>query len=219
MIQHVIDFFMRGGIFMVPLLLCSLVSLAMILERGFALRRNGIVQPELKAAIDALEIGGSIKAIEDLATPGLTTLSRLVRTCLEHLPWTKSENVEAVQTAARSEVVRMERGLVILEITVGISPLLGLLGTVSGLVVIFSNIGDASIATSGAMLARGISEALNTTVTGLVIAIPSLIAHSYYTKKIESMTVEMESVCMDLLAKLYLQPVEDAQQQTLDFNQ
>jgi biopolymer transport protein ExbB len=59
------------------------------------------------------------------------------------------------------------------------------------------------------VIARGISEALNTTVAGLVIAIPSLIAHSYYTKKVERMMVEMESICMDLLAKLYLQPEEE----------
>ena len=210
MFQHTLSFFQHGGVFMAPLALLSLISVSFILERGFALRRNKILPENLKASINALEIGGSTQTIEDLTVRGGSTLARLVRTCLEHLPWSKAENVEAVQTNARSEVVHMERGLIILEITVGISPLLGLLGTVSGLVVVFGNIGSGgSIAAEGAVLARGIAEALNTTVAGLVIAIPSLIAHSYYVKKIESMTVEMESICMDFLAKLYLQPNDE----------
>jgi biopolymer transport protein ExbB len=194
---------------MIPLVICSLVSVAFIFERGFALRRREVISEPLAQAIDALKIGGSTTAIEHLAAPGRTTLERLVRTCLEHLPWSKAENVEAVQTRARAEVIQLERGLVLLEITVGIGPLLGLLGTVSGLVGVFGGLGSGDLASEGMVIARGISEALNTTVAGLVIAIPSLIAHSYYTKKVERMMVEMESICMDLLAKLYLQPEEE----------
>lgn len=190
---------------MTPLILCSVTSLAFILERGFFLRRRNIVDEELKATVDALAIGGSVNTIADLAGPGQTTLARLVRTTLTHLPWSKAENVEAVQTAARSEAVKMERNLVVLEIITGISPLLGLLGTVSGLIVIFAHIGDTSAINEGMVIARGIAEALNTTVAGLVIAIPSLIAHSFYSRKIEAMMAEMESICMDLLAKMYLQ--------------
>jgi biopolymer transport protein ExbB len=96
-----------------------------------------------------------------------------------------------------------------LEIATGVAPLLGLLGTVSGLIGIFQSIGTESIATQGILIARGIAEALNTTVAGLVIAIPSLIAHSYYTKKIEAMSAEMESAMMDLLTRLYLRPLAE----------
>ena len=168
-----------------------------------------MLQNNLHAAIDALEVGGATNTVETLTVQGRTALARLVRTCLEHMPWSKAENVESLQTAARGEVVRMERGLVVLEIITGIGPLLGLLGTVSGLVVIFGSIGTGNLSTEGITLARGISEALNTTVAGLVIAIPSLIAHSYYTKKIEAMMAELESICMDLLAKLYLQSYQE----------
>jgi biopolymer transport protein ExbB len=208
MITSIIDFFVRGGIFMIPLVLLSLISLTFILERAFALRRTNLIQENLKEAIDLLKTGDNISEIEHLASNTHTTLSRLVAKCINHLSWAKAENVEALQTAARSEIVKMERGLVILEITVGVGPLLGLLGTVSGLVAIFSSIGDAGLATQGMLLARGISEALNTTVAGLVIAIPSLIAHSYYTKKIDSIAAELESICMDLLLKVYAREEE-----------
>jgi biopolymer transport protein ExbB len=207
MIDSIVHFFLKGGIFMIPLGLVSVVSLAFILERGLALRRAGIIPQALLNTINRQKLGGDITELEHLAAPGTTVLARLVRVSLEHLPWSKSENMEAVQTQARSEISQMERGLVVLEIATGVGPLLGLLGTVSGLVGIFQSIGTESIATQGILIARGIAEALNTTVAGLVIAIPSLIAHSYYSKKIEAMSAEMESACMDLLTKLYLRPL------------
>ncbi|MEM9446571.1 MAG: MotA/TolQ/ExbB proton channel family protein [Verrucomicrobiota bacterium] len=153
-----------------------------------------------------LKIGEDTEKLAEMTGPGRSTLARLVRVSLEHLPWSRSENVEAVQTQARTEVIRMEKGLVVLEIVTGIGPLLGLLGTVSALITIFGNIGDVGLGDQGMAIARGISEALNTTVAGLVVAIPSLIAHSYYSRKIESMMMEMESLTMDLIAKFYLNP-------------
>ncbi|MEM1157659.1 MAG: MotA/TolQ/ExbB proton channel family protein [Verrucomicrobiota bacterium] len=205
MISGLFNFFASGGIFMVPLAICSIVSVAFIIERGLALKREKVIPKSLFRAITYLKMGGATTEIQQLAAPGTTTLARLVRICLEHLPWSKAENVEAVQTQARNEISKLERGLVVLEITTGVAPLLGLLGTAAGLITVFSNIGETGLDSGqGMAIAKGISEALNTTVTGLVIAIPSLIAHSYYTKKIEAMAVEMESLCMDFLAKCYL---------------
>jgi len=209
MFSDIFEFIQKGGIFMIPLGLVSVVSLAFILERGLALRRSLIIPQSLLNTITRQRLGGEVTELEHLAAPGTTTLARLVRVALEHLPWSKSENMEAVQTQARTEISAMERGLVVLEIATGVAPLLGLLGTVSGLVGIFQSIGTESIATQGILIARGIAEALNTTVAGLVIAIPSLIAHSYYSKKIEAMSAEMESAMMDLLTRLYLRPLAE----------
>jgi biopolymer transport protein ExbB len=207
-LKNIANFFIEGGPFMVPLVLLSIISVTFIIERGLALRRANVIADNLYRAIFNLRIGQASSEIASLAAPGRTTLARLVRIGLEHLPWTKAENVEAVQTQARREVTRLERGLIVLEITVGIGPLLGLLGTVSGLIVIFSTIGKGG-ADQNMLIAKGISEALYTTVAGLVVAIPSLIANSYYTKKIEALAVEMETICMDLLTKLYLEAPKD----------
>ncbi|NJK91691.1 MAG: MotA/TolQ/ExbB proton channel family protein [Blastochloris sp.] len=182
MFTTITSFFSEGGIFMVPLVLLSIVSVGFIIERGLALRRGHVIAENLYRAIFTLKIGQSSSEVASLAAPGRTTLARLVRICLEHLPWSKAENVEAVQTQARREITRLERGLIVLEITIGIAPLLGLLGTVSGLIAIFSNIGGTG-GSDNLLIAKGISEALYTTVAGLVVAIPSVIAHSYYTKK------------------------------------
>ena len=117
---------------------------------------------------------------------------------------TAAENGDRTrQPRARHEIVRLESGLFILEIIVGIAPLLGLLGAVSGLVSVFAAFGADAGSQDPHGIAKGISEALSTTIVGLAIAIPSLIAYSYFSKKIESMAADMESLVADLLIKCY----------------
>jgi len=204
-----IDFFVKGGFFMVLLLLCSVVSVAVILHRARELRRVRVLPPVIEQTIDEMEPGTeSVARLERLVAGDPSALARIVHTCLRHLGWSKSENVEAVQTRARHEIVRLERGLVLLEIAVGIGPLLGLLGTVSGLVTVFGNLGATSATTDPRGVAAGIAEALNTTIVGLCIAIPSLIAHSHFSRQLESMAAEMEALAAELIAKCY--PAEAA---------
>jgi biopolymer transport protein ExbB len=93
--------------------------------------------------------------------------------------------------------------MALLEMTTGVAPLFGLLGTLSGLVGIFANLGGGGAAGDSVAVARGISEALNTTIVGLAVAAPSLVAHNYFQRKIETMAVSMEGVVADLLAKCY----------------
>jgi len=207
--KEFIHFLETGGIFMYPLGLCSILTLAFILERGFALRRIKIIPNDLYNTLVYLPAGNPSASLTQMASAGRSALARLVRVSLEHLPWTREENLQAVQSKARAELIQMERGLVILEIMTGMTPLLGLLGAISGLIKIFSNVSSDQLSTQGAFIAQGIAEALHTTVAGLVIAIPALVAHSLYSKKIENLMIEMESLIMDLTAKLYIEPEED----------
>jgi len=100
-------------------------------------------------------------------------------------------------------MVRIERGVVVLEVVIGIATLSGLSGTVSGLVHVFASLGVSAGSADPKMIARGISEALNCTVFGLGIAVPSLVAFVYFSKKVEVLSVEMESLVTDLLSKCY----------------
>jgi len=120
----------------------------------------------------------------------------------DHLHWSKADNVDAIQTRARHEVARLERGLVVLEIIVGIAPLLGLVGTIAGMMTLFGDIGQKGLP-EAAGLAKGISTILNATLAGLLIAIPSLIFWSYYSKKVETIAVEMEALCVEFLQRQY----------------
>ena len=203
--SSVYHFFVQGGFFMALLLICSIVSVTVIFLRGMALRRELVVPLTLELEIEAIQPGDEDAAnrLARSVRNDHSALARIIHVGLHHLNWPKSENMEAVQTRARHEIVRLESGLFILEVIVGIAPLLGLLGAVSGLVTVFAAFGSDANAQDPHGIAKGISEALSTTIVGLAIAIPSLIAYSYFSKKIETMAAEMESLIADLLAKCY----------------
>lgn len=196
------DFFLRGGFFMLLLLALSVLAGTVILLRAVALRERLVVPPELESAIERVQPGDSLEGVMRAARLHPSPLGRIVTVCLGHLNWPRQENIEAVQVRARHEVVGMESGLSVLEVTTGVAPLLGLLGTLSGLVSVFANLGEGGTGDPVAV-ARGISEALNTTIVGLAVAAPSLIAHNYFQRKIETMAVSMEGLVADLLAKCY----------------
>jgi len=205
--QSVYDFFAQGGIFMGFLVACSWIALAVIILRAMALRRELVMPPIIEREIEALQpedTAGVVK-LSRMVRNDNSTLARIAQIALQNLNWPKMENLEAVQTKARHEIVRLETGLFILEIIVGIAPLLGLLGAVAGLVKVFAAFGADAASTNPQLMARGISEALSTTIVGLAIAIPSLIAYSYFSKKVETMASDMESLISELLAKCYHQ--------------
>jgi biopolymer transport protein ExbB len=204
----VLHFFLQGGFWMIPLMICSVVSLAVILLRGFALRRDTVMPPQIEKSIEELQPVDDAEAVVKLARVvrgDQSPLGRVVQTGLQNLQWPKTENIQAVETRARHEIIRLEAGLVVLEVVVGIAPLLGLLGAVSGLVNVFANFSASTTLNDPRGIAKGISEALSTTIVGLAIAIPSLIAYSYFSKKIETVSAEMESLISELLAKCYYQ--------------
>jgi biopolymer transport protein ExbB len=196
--QHALAFFINGGFFMFILLVVSVVAGTVIVLRGTALREKAILPPPLAAEIESLQPGDDLDKLERLIVRYPSSLGRVLSTLMKHLGWSRAEAVEAVQTKARHEVARLESGLIILEITTGIAPLLGLLGTLSGLVSIFASVGADPTA-----VARGIAEALNTTIVGLAVAVPSLITYNYFQRRIEIMAVEMESLIADLIVKCY----------------
>ena len=111
------------------------------------------------------------------------------------------ETKDSIETRARHEITRLERGLVVLEIATGIAPLMGLVGTIYGLIKLFNALGDKGL-TDNSAFASGIAVALNATLLGLLVAIPSLIAWSYYSRKVETFAVEMETICDELLRRL-----------------
>ncbi len=202
-LHSVTDFFLKGGIFMWPLLVCSVVAVTVIILRTLALREKNVLPVTIESEMERLVPGASPERLARIVHHDPSSLARIVRVALQHLRWPRSENVEAVQTRARYEMVRLERGLVVLEVIIGIAPLIGLIGTVSGLIHVFANLGLSAGAADAKRIALGISEALSCTIFGLGIAVPSLIAFVYFSKKVEVLSVEMESLVTDLLSKCY----------------
>src|SRR5215475_1053760 len=202
-LNSLIGFFARGGLFMWPLLICSIVALTTIILRGFALREKYVMPLVIESEIERLMPGSSPDRLMRIVENDQSSLGRIVRIALQHLRSSRSENVEAVQTRARHEMVILEKGLIVLEVIVGIAPLLGLIGAVSGLVHVFSHLGLSSGASDTRQIALGIAEALNATVFGLSIAVPTLIGFTYFSRKVEVMSVEMETLVLELINNCY----------------
>jgi biopolymer transport protein ExbB len=183
--------------------LVSVVGMTFIIERGLALRWNRVIPRKIENAVNACGSEASRLEVRRACQENPSPIARLLLTADENLGLIKEENENTLQTRARQEIMLLERGLVVLEIVVGIAPLLGLVGTIYGMMTLFGDLGESGSTADSAVLAKGISLILNFTMMGLLIAIPSLIAWNYYTKKVETLAVEMESVCSEFLRRLY----------------
>ena len=189
------------------LILTSTVGLAFVIERGFALRWRKVVPPEVESAVESCQSPEDVPMLRRVCKQHDSATSRLLLLAAEHLDWPRAETADALQTRARHEIARLERGLVVLEIIVGIAPLLGLVGTIMGMMSVFGDVGQAGL-TDAAKLAQGISLILRATLFGLLIAIPALIFWSYYSKKVESIAVEMETLCDEFIRRQYREEIQ-----------
>src|SRR5581483_11191581 len=120
--------------------LTSIIGLTFIVERGFALRWQRVVPPEIETAVQSCQTTEDVALLRRVCEQKPSALGRLLTLAADHLDWPKDDNVDAMQTRARHEIVRLERGLVVLEIIVGIAPLLGLVGTIVGMMSAFQEI-------------------------------------------------------------------------------
>ena len=186
----------------VMLIVTSVVGLTFIVERGLALRWKKVLPPAVEAAVESCQTRNEVPVLKRVCEQHASPLGRLLLLAINRLDWPKEENADALQTRARHEIVKLERGLVVLEIIVGIAPLLGLVGTILGMMATFADVGQAGL-NDAANLAKGISIILQATLIGLLIAIPALIAWSYYTKKVEMLAVEMETLCDEFVRRQY----------------
>lgn len=191
-----LDFLKKGGPFVYPLILCSIAGITAILFKALSLVRSRIVPSQLASKMDSIATDESQATVNQIEI-GSSSLARLGTVAMKHGGKSEEEISRAVQATAREEIVRMHSGIGVLDVVITIAPLLGLLGTASGLVTIFQGLGET---TDHLAIARGIAEALNTTIFGLAIAVPCVVAHSYFTRRIERLTARMESVMTDFVS-------------------
>jgi biopolymer transport protein ExbB len=196
------DFLNVESAIMGMLQLTSICALAFIIERGIALGWRRVVPSAIELAVEKCQSMEDLPKLKQICQQNPSSLSRLILVAADHLDWPKEENVDIIQTRARHEVNRLERGLIVLEICTGVAPLMGLVGTIYGMITLFGSLGTSGLGDYAAF-ASGISLALHATMFGLLIAIPSLISWSYYTRKVESLTIELENLCDAFVRRFY----------------
>lgn len=193
-------FLSKGGVFMVPLALASIAGMMAILYKAMSLSRPRVMPKHLEARIREYASLRTKKQFDSIAPDlraGKSTLARLAAVATKHRGKPRSEITQAVESSSREESAHLHAGIGVLDVVITVAPLLGLLGTASGLVVIFEGLGET---TDYLAIARGIAEALSTTIAGLAIAVPCVIAHSYFTRRIELLTARLETLLSDLAA-------------------
>jgi biopolymer transport protein ExbB len=195
------DLYSRGGVFMHPLLLCSIVGLVFIFERLWTLSRARTdVRDLIERTVKALRDRGVEAALEECEeTRG--PVAAVLHSGLMRSAQGPDAVAKAIDTAAAIEMHFLERGLIWLSTVGNVAPLLGFLGTVSGMINAFAAIAQAE-QVSAKIVASGIEEALITTLAGLCIAIPVNTMHNYFVSQISKFIVEMEESSGELVNEL-----------------
>ncbi len=193
------EFIWQGGILMWPIMACSVVALAIAIERFITLRRARIDTREfmdtMRQVVRQNRIAEAVEICDETDAP----VARIMRAGLLKHNRTKEEIREAIEDAGHLEVPRLERYLSGLATCANIAPLLGLLGTVSGMIKAFAQIQHKQGQVNPSDLAEGIGNALVTTAAGLTVAIPALVIYNYLVGRVESMVLEMEVSSTELL--------------------
>jgi biopolymer transport protein ExbB len=196
-----LEFIIKGGPVMVPLLLCSVISLSIIVERCLSLRRNRILKYDVLQRIEELLRDRKIPEASTLCKRYPSSMTRILLAAILNHDKSRQEIKEIIEDAGRQEVPVLERYLTILGTIASISVLLGLLGTVMGMIRTFNAIAALGYGHPEA-LASGISEALVATATGLAIAIPTLVFYNFFMGKVDSLVIEMEKNSLRMLSIL-----------------
>jgi biopolymer transport protein ExbB len=194
----VFEIIIAGGWLMAPIILCSILSLTIIAERLWALRRSQVVPDGVGDQVEQWAVRHELdrRHIEQLRSG--SALGRVLAAALINRHRPRELIKEAVEDTGRHVVYRLERFLNTLGTIAGISPLLGLLGTVIGMIKVFSTILEQGVGNAN-VLAGGISEALITTAAGLTVAIPSFFFYRYFKGRVEEYVVSMEEQAINLI--------------------
>lgn len=196
-----IEYLMAGGPVMFPIGACSVVALAMFLERLWALRRDRLAPKGFYVEVRDLVDRGRFDDALTLCRKRDNALGRILEVALLERATSRAHIKERLEEVARREAAEMERGIPVIGTIASIAPLLGLLGTVGGMIVTFDVIQEQGLGNVGS-LAGGISQALITTFAGLTVGIPAVVANRYLQSRIDSLLLDLEEASLLLLDRL-----------------
>ena len=199
-----LEVFEKGGFVMYPILICSLVAVTIFFERMFYLKSIKTKSKKFVLRVKNLVKKGSIELAISACRKSPTPISKIMLAGLMKFGRGRDEIKEAVEDSANQEIPVLEGNLSTLSTVGNITPLLGLLGTVFGMIKAFNVISIMGVSKPEA-LAGGISEALLTTAFGLSIAIPTVVIYNYLSHRVDKLIREMEVNCVELIDLLTYQ--------------
>ncbi len=197
--MNLFSIFLKGGVIMWPILACSIIGLAVVIDRFIVLRKAKINVPAFMVRIRGLvkkkDISGAISYCMQEKSP----VANIIRKGLKKYKLGHERVKESIENAGVQEVSKLEKGLPVLATVAGIAPLLGFLGTVTGMISAFMTIESLQGSANPSDLAGGIWEALTTTAFGLIVGIPALAFYNYFTSAVKKLVGDMETVANDVV--------------------
>jgi biopolymer transport protein ExbB len=206
------DMILAGRYLMIPIALCSLLGLAVFLERLLVLRKRKIVVPEIASAVDTLPRASDFSVAYAVCERHPGPFANVVKAGLDHAENDWEITRDVLLETGRQEAVRLTRNLRVLETVAAVAPLLGLLGTVVGMIRVFGTISQTALG-DPQLLSSGISEAMVTTAAGLIVGIPALVAHNWLEGRAHSIIFDIEvhaTRLLDTLRQRRQRPVAEA---------
>lgn len=199
------NLFLVGGFVMWPILLCSFIGIYIIIERFLVLRKSNANVTQFMLNIKVLLRKNDINSAIDLCNSIHVPVSRMLKQGI--LRYNRGSKIirEAIESAGMEEIYKLEKGLSILATIAGIAPLLGFLGTITGIIGSFQSIQNAGGIVNASDLAGGIWEALLTTAFGLIVGIPAYFFYNYFVNRIKRYVFEMESSSSEFLDLIQLE--------------
>ncbi|MBI4197010.1 MAG: MotA/TolQ/ExbB proton channel family protein [Deltaproteobacteria bacterium] len=192
-------YFDVGGWCMWGIALCSVLALAVFLERLFALHKEIVLPRSLAIEVQDLVRRGLIAEAVTLCRKKESPLGRVIQVGLENAGKLRERIKELVNEVGQREASHLGRYMAILNTTISVAPMLGFLGTVIGMVDLFTSVAAVGEVTNIGMIADGIYKALYTTVFGLVVAIPATLFYRFLSARVESLVLEMEEVSFKIV--------------------
>lgn len=197
--MELFSIFLKGGIIMWFILACSIIGLTVVIDRYIVIRKAKINVPAFMVRIRGMlkkkDVTGAISYCMEEKSP----VANIIRKGLTKYKLGHERVKEAIENAGRQEISKLEKGLAVLASISGIAPLLGFLGTVTGMISAFMTIEDLAGSANPSDLAGGIWEALLTTAFGLIVGIPALAFYNYFISAVKKLVGDMETVANDVV--------------------
>ncbi|MCX7875545.1 MAG: MotA/TolQ/ExbB proton channel family protein [Melioribacteraceae bacterium] len=197
--MNLIEMFFKGGFMMWPILLGSIIAVAITIEKFLSIKKSKVnlatFTIKIRGILKKKDITGAINYCMEEKSP----IANIIRRGLKKYKFGRKRVIEAIEAAGKIEIGKMEKGLSTLATIAGAAPMLGFLGTVTGMITAFMRIQELQGSASPADLAGGIWEALITTAFGLIVGIPALALYNYFLSRVNKNVLEMERIATEVL--------------------
>ncbi len=199
--ENILELIDKGGVLIYPLLVLLVWGLGIIVLKSFLMTRHRVIKPKVVEEVEQLLLKGKIPEAMSYCKQHPAPMSEVMLAAIINFEKSEDKLKEVLEEAGRQQIPAIKKYLTTLGTISSVAPLLGLLGTVVGMIQVFANLASQLVSLDRT-LAGGISEALLTTACGMVVAMPTLAFYNHFTSKMQNLIIEMEKISLKMVRVL-----------------